>query len=191
MEWAVNAGWINSEETCRQWLDEQLDGPVAQQDLPLLARLYQCLEAGDTERAEYWDAMVLAMRETSELRHEEQQRGAALVTLLDVLKTRVLITPRSMVGAFASFCVAERINLTDCLAGYAYSWLDGQVTAAIKLVPLGQSQGQGMLYHSAQRIPSLVASALLLNDDAVGYTSPALAMASCLHETQYTRLFRS
>ncbi|MEM7258105.1 MAG: urease accessory protein UreF [Pseudomonadota bacterium] len=191
LEWAVQCGWITNVAEFTQWLDEQVHSLMLNQDLPLLNRLYSAVEAADDTALTYWDAMALAMRDTAELRLEEEQRGRALVALLQSLQVASGTNVRSQTAAFAAFCVAEQITLHDALAGYAYSWADSQVTAAIKLVPLGQAQGQGILYHTADQIPAVVARALTIEDDDIGYTAPALTMASCHHETQYSRLFRS
>jgi urease accessory protein len=191
LEWAVQAGWITNYEEFVQWLGEQLDGMIAQQDLPLLIRLYHSHAAKDCAAIEYWDAMALAVRETSELRREESQRGKALFTLLQSLGVPSLVTVESQLAAFACYCSAEQIPLHDTLAGYTYSWLDSQVTAGIKLVPLGQTHGQQLLYQLSNNIEAAVAHAKQIDDADIGYTSPALTLASCFHETQYSRIYRS
>lgn len=191
VEWAVHSSWITDEDDFIQWLTEQLNGLIAQQDLPLLIRLYRAGESSNHNTLLQWDALTLAMRETAEFRLEEEQRGRALWSLMQSLDVSSYCELRSYLSAFAAFCVAEQISLNDALAGYTYSWLDSQVTAAIKLVPLGQAQGQGILYRTADKIPDTVDRALTIEDDNIGYTSPALTLASCLHETQYSRLFRS
>ena len=43
----------------------------------------------------------------------------------------------------------------------------------------------------ADEIPGALERARTLDDEAIGASSPALAIASSRHETQYTRLFRS
>lgn len=191
LEWAVQAGWVASSDEFVQWLTEQLNGTIAQQDLPLLIRLYNAHHVKDLNTIKYWDAMSVASRETSELRREEEQRGRALQSLLQSFSLPVPLVLKSQLGAFACFCNSEQISLNDTLAGYTYSWLDSQVTAGIKLVPLGQTDGQGILYRLANNIDAAVACALTIDDEEVGYTAPSLTMASCLHETQYSRVYRS
>jgi urease accessory protein len=61
----------------------------------------------------------------------------------------------------------------------------------VKLIPLGQVAGQRLLLTLAEGIPVVVESALGLDDDDLGGALPIVALASSLHETQYTRLFRS
>ena len=74
---------------------------------------------------------------------------------------------------------------------YLWSWLENQVMAAIKAVPLGQVAGQRLLLALGARMPAAVAVAKAVADDDVASFAPGLALASARHETQYTRLFRS
>ena len=192
LEWAVEAGWLSDKDDLQQWLQEQLDGTMAQQELPLLIRLYNAYQLGDADTIRLWDQTVLAMRETSELRNEERQRGRALTTLITNLGFEAdAVEAASQLSGFARYCVYEHVSLQHTLQGYAYSWLDNQVTAGIKLVPLGQSQGQTILYQMGDDIQRAVDVALSVSDDEIGYASPRLAMASSFHEVQYCRLFRS
>ena len=68
---------------------------------------------------------------------------------------------------------------------------DGSVTAAVKLLPLGQSAGQRLLESLRRRIPGLLDIAARATDADIGAATPGAMLASCWHETQYTRLFRS
>ena len=75
----------------------------------------------------------------------------------------------------------------------AFSWLDNQVQAAVRTVPLGQSAGQRLLAALTPDIPAAVAQARNLQtrmDDWQSF-APMLAILSARHETQYSRLFRS
>jgi urease accessory protein len=65
------------------------------------------------------------------------------------------------------------------------------VAAAVKLVPLGHTAGQRLMLALGDEIPAAAASAAACRDDEIGLSLPGLAIASSLHETQYTRLFRS
>jgi urease accessory protein len=65
------------------------------------------------------------------------------------------------------------------------------VLAAVKAVPLGQVAGQRVLFSVALRIPPVVSRASVLADDDVTSFAPGFAFASCRHETQYSRIFRS
>jgi urease accessory protein len=94
-------------------------------------------------------------------------------------------------SAFAVAAVAWSIPADDACAGYAWAWCEAQVAAAVKLVPLGHTAGQRTLLALGAEIPAVVEIAAACRDDDIGVSLPGLAIASALHETQYTRLFRS
>ena len=77
------------------------------------------------------------------------------------------------------------------LRGYLWSWLENMVIGAVKLIPLGQSDGQRVLFRFTDVLEQACRDALDVEDDDIGASSPAQAIASSLHETQYCRLFRS
>jgi urease accessory protein len=83
------------------------------------------------------------------------------------------------------------VRVDAALAGLLWTWLEGQVAAAVKLVPLGQTAGQKLLFAAAAEIPALVATALALDDDDIGALAPGAALAAARHETLEVRLFRS
>jgi urease accessory protein len=63
--------------------------------------------------------------------------------------------------------------------------------AALKSVPLGQTDGQRVLLALSQRIPAVVEGAAAVKDDDLSNLAPGLALLSARHETQYSRIFRS
>jgi urease accessory protein len=196
IEWAVESGWIRDRGDLDAWLSDLLHGPLAQVDLPLLLRLQAATEARDREALATWIDWLPASRETAELRAEESNRGRALADLLVAwgLEGAGDWRPelaRSQAAAFAFAAAAWAIDPRVAATGYAWAWLEGLLLAAVKIVPLGQTQGQQVLLGLAGRIPLALERALTLEDDAIGASSPALAIASSRHESQYTRLLRS
>jgi urease accessory protein len=77
------------------------------------------------------------------------------------------------------------------MSGYLWTWSENQVLAAVKLVPLGQSAGQRLLHRLTAAMPGIVERAQALGDEAIGVGTLSQALASALHESQYSRLFRS
>lgn len=196
IEYAVEWGWIDSDDTLQQWLEDQMLTSIAQLDLPVLQRLYDAAQAGDGAALDEWSQFLLASRETSELRQEEINRGRALANLLialDVPSARQWkpILASCQAAAFATAAAGWNINYPDAAYGYLWSWLENLVLAAVKIIPLGQTRGQQLLYTMAEKIPDVVASSLEIEDELIGASNPALAIISSRHETQYTRLFRS
>jgi urease accessory protein len=196
IEWAVEAGWIRSAEDLEAWLIDQLQGSFAVLDLPLLMRMWEACRRVDAGAAASWVDWLLASRETAELRAEEANRGRALAELLVALalpgaRDWKPVLARSQAAGFAFAAIAWDVPKRESALGYGWGWLEGLVLAAVKIVPLGQTQGQAVLQRSIPILPPAVDRALRIRDREIGASSPALAIASSAHETQYTRLFRS
>ena len=95
--------------------------------------------------------------------------------------------------AFALGGLALGLDAEQMAHALAFSWLENQVQAAMRVVPLGQSSGQRLLAALLPDIPASVEQARNLQhrmDDWQSF-SPLLAILSSRHETQYSRLFRS
>jgi urease accessory protein len=196
IEYAVECGWIDSDDALQQWLEDQMLTSIAQLDLPVLQRLYDAAQAADETALEKWSQILLASRETSELRREEINRGRALATLLIALdvpcaKQWQPILASCQAAAFATAAAGWNISYRDAAYGYVWGWLENQVLAAVKIIPLGQTRGQQLLHTMAETIPAVVANSLQIADTMIGASNPALAIICSRHETQYTRLYRS
>lgn len=196
IEWAVECGWIATPTDLQNWLASQLHSGMTHLDIPVLQRLYHAVERADVETLEYWIHTLNASRETSELLLEEKNRGRALTDLLIALEIPNAarwkpLLAQSQSAAFALAAVHWQIPLQQTAYGYVWNWLENLVLSAVKIIPLGQTQGQKILHEMTALLPEVVAQGLRVADDDIGASSPALAIASSRHETQYTRLFRS
>jgi urease accessory protein len=193
LEYAIEAGWLEG-DALRDWLSDGLLLGIARLDLPVLIRAHSAAARADTAALNYWNNWLLACRETSELLLEDQQIGTALWRLLMTLKLPELPSLDQKPGyalAFAIACQRWHIAIDAALHGYCYSWLENQITAATKLVPLGQSAAQALLLELLEHVPQACVQAQGIEDDDIGLSLGGLAMASCRHERQHTRLFRS
>jgi len=116
-----------------------------------------------------------------------------LLTDLEITET-ALWTRAERVSFYTMFALASvkwHIDIHQAATGLLWSWLENQVAAAIKLVPLGQTDGQRLIGQLLQEIPVLLEQAQQLPDEEIGSSLPMLAVLSAQHETQYSRLFRS
>jgi len=193
LEYAIESGWARG-EALREWLADGLHLGLARLDLPVLLRAREAAAADATATLEHWNDVLLANRETRELLLEDQQIGAALWRLLTSLAGAPLPALTQPPGYAVAFAVATArwdIPYDDALAAYAFSWLENQVTAATKLVPLGQTAAQRLLLELLEEVPAACEEARGLDDEAIGLSLAGLALASCRHEHQHTRLFRS
>ncbi|MCX7087012.1 MAG: urease accessory protein UreF [Methylococcales bacterium] len=196
LERAVDDGWISNASDAAEWISGLMACCQTYIDLPILARLYDAWAGNNVEQIEHWSQILMAYRETAELRAEERQTGQALARLLgalDIVEMQPWIRKReaTLAGVFSFSAVYWDIPKRETLIGYLWSWLENQVLCAVKLVPLGQVAGQRLLKDLAANIPNFVDEALRLTDDDLGGSAFGLALASSRHEMQYSRLFRS
>ena len=193
LEYAIDAGWVRNDKEVSHWLESQLFFALARLDVPVLLRLHSAISDNNRERAQWWNDYCLASRETRELQLTDTATGLALQRLLPSLSVSSLIAepPVSFVCGYAQAAVSWQISADMAALGYCWAWLENQVNAATKLVPLGQTQAQTLLHTLQEKIPLAIEQAKLLGDDELGMSLPALSLASMYHETQYTRLFRS
>jgi urease accessory protein len=201
LEYAVQAGWVRDEASTLEWLQGLSSSGIGTLDLPILLRLHRAWSACDVGAVRHWNAQLIAARETAELRAEERHLGLALARVLleldigeagDWLEAAPACEcAPAFATLFALAAVRWHIRAGDALAGYLWAWSENQVLAAVKLVPLGQSAGQRLLHRLTAAMPAIVARAQALEDEAIGVATQSQALASALHESQYTRLFRS
>jgi urease accessory protein len=196
LEQAVTAGWVHDEASTYAWIASLARDGLARLDVPILLRQHALWSRGDVAAVCAWDDFLAASRETRELSLEDQQVGGALLRLVQSLDLAApdvwpASRPPSHVTAFALACARSGVDARSAALGFLWASCEGQTSAAVRLIPLGQTAGQRVTARLGRELPALITLAGELPDEALGATLPALAIASALHETQYTRLFRS
>jgi len=199
LEAAVDRSIVRDAPTAAQWIGDVMEYSVGRMEAATLLRSIAAWRARDIAAIDNWNALFFASRETAELRAETAQMGYSLRKLL-----RELAGPNEEAQAhlarldeiafptsFAFAAVHWQISAQAALAGYLWSWLENQVMASLKAVPIGQTDGQRMLLTLGNRIGAIVERAALLEDEDLGSFAPGFALLSSHHETQYSRLFRS
>lgn len=195
LESAVDAGLADTAAKAGDWLLDQLHLTLARSDLPVVAAAMQAWAASDHAALAALDGWLRSTRESAEFVLQTEQMGRSLLEWLklhheDAAQCFAGLTPCYPIAyAFA----AQRTGACarDACLAFAFGWAENLVAAAVKAVPLGQSDGQRMLGRLAQAIPQAVDDALALPPEARQAFSPMLAILSSRHETQYSRLFRS
>jgi urease accessory protein len=141
--------------------------------------------------------LAAAMRATAETATESRSQGQAFLAAIraawpNPVFARCALGPApSYAVAVAAATAAAGIDAEPALAAYLQALAATLVSAAVRLVPLGQTDGQRILAGLAARIPAIVVRARCASLDDLGSSTPLVEWTSMQHETQYTRLFRS
>lgn len=194
LEAAIEAGLVHDERSALEWIESVLDLTLATMDAPLFLRLSAAWASGGEAAAREWNDIVLASRESAELRAESVQMGYSLVRLLDELGEAHPFNAWEEVSfpaAYTYWAARCGVSPRDALVGYLWGWAENQAMAAVKAVPLGQSAGQRLLFQLAPRLVDCAARAEAIGDEALANAAPGYALLCATHETQYSRLFRS
>lgn len=199
LEAEVEAATIVDAATASRWIGDALTLNLARFEAPLWCRLQAAWRSGDYGGVRELNDWFIATRETAELRAETLQMGYSMRRLFlelgefdaEVLGELGRMDQIAFPAAF-TFAVAQwQIPPRDALIAYLWSWLENQVMAALKAVPLGQSDGQRILIRLGERLSAIAEQSLVTEPASFANFAPGLAIASSIHETQYSRLFRS
>ena len=197
LETAIEAGIVRDETTTRSWITSGLLEVLGRCELPVLFAQFtswQTHAVADLKRVDHWFRVT---RETKELREETEQMGWSLVRLALSLeindsprrKTLAEMRPIGLPSAYAFVAQGLQLNSEAAAAAFAFSWVENQVSVALKTVPLGQSAGQRILMALRAVVKRALEQPREL--ERVSTFTPHLAILSARHETQYSRLFRS
>ena len=201
LEAAIDSGLVKDAASAERWIQEVFLGVFARSEAPLWLLSYQAWADGDQKVVQDLNDYFLASRETQELRAETEQMGWSLLQIAQSLgwggesvEQLAGMKPLSLLTAhtYASFHL--KIQTQNGLAAYAFSWIENQVAASLKAIPLGQVAGQQALTKIRLLVPQMVAEAkerAKSDLSMIDNFSPMLAILSSRHETQYSRLFRS
>jgi urease accessory protein len=202
LEWAVEAGHVHDRKSLVDWLEVDLSYGSGRNEAIFFSEAWRC--ATDDDHAKLYEIAELAtaFRGSSEFALESSQQGAAsLATLRRVWPDRLLDWLSEILGdrhIQPSFSVVlgirsarQGIPVSLALPAFLQSYVANLVTAGVRLIPLGQTDGQATLAELEE--PVLVASAQAKRATIADLGSAAFIvdLASMAHETQYTRLFRS
>jgi urease accessory protein len=198
LEWTVEAGTVRDAATLGDWVEDILSRGAGRSDGIFLAEAWRAVTAGDERRLSETAELAAAFAPSAERRLETLAQGAAFLAAtraawpsatLDRLAAQVdEIAYPVAVGACAA---AHGLPLTATAQAYLQAFAANLVSAGVRLIPLGQTDGLRVLARLEPLIPPLVTRALRAGLDDIGGASVMADIASMRHETQYTRLFRS
>jgi urease accessory protein len=196
LEHAVEIGAVGDEESAAAWILGLMSHSLRAVDLPVLARLHAAWGDGDPAAVRRWNDLLWASRGAREIQDEDQRLGNALARVLtglgvDAAAPWVAHPRATYANLFALAAASWDVPARAAGLGYLFSWAEAQIGAATRLIPLGQTASQRILSRAVAAIPAAVDGGLALPDADIGFSAPGHAIGCALHETQYSRLFRS
>lgn len=199
IEWAVEAGDVKDAETCAAWLSDLLEHGGAWSDAVLLAAAHRAAAQQNDEALREVAELAAALAPSLERRLETLKQGDAFL-----LATRAA-WPCAVLDRFAKVWSGETafpvavgvaaaghgVALLPALEAYLLAFVTNLVSAAVRLIPLGQTDGTKIVARLTLLAREVAARAARSTLDDVGGAALRSDIASMRHETQHTRLFRS
>ncbi len=200
LETLILAGAIPDGATLRHWLGQELQWGAIRQDGAAMAAVMAALAAEpDWATVLEWNQWLSAVREAEEMRHQSWQMGTSLRRLLRDLEPTAVATwppalrqdPCNFAIVFGLAAAHWQLPMAPTLLVYLESWAANLISAAVRLVPLGQTEGQRVLLQLGPALAIAAATLPTLGRSQLTTCNWGLALAAMNHETLYSRLFRS
>jgi urease accessory protein len=200
LETAVEEGLVKDRVSLVTWLQSLLQHGTAVVDGALFAAAWRSATAEDWPAFDAIAERAAAWRGTSEMALEARQQGGSfLSTTRTAWPHEALDAAHQRHGgelalpvAVALAAAVHEIALALALEGYLHAFTANLISAAVRSVPLGQSDGQIALAALAPAVHAATEAAMVADHlDEIGTATPLLDWCSMRHEVQYTRLFRS
>jgi len=207
LEVLVQEGSLNDAAALLRWLRAELERGALALETAALAELrqamtgwHQGLGAGDDPASAVTDldGWLLALREAPEVRAQQRQMGASLLQLLADLgwplpEPKPGVAPPTLAwpAAFAWAGLCLEIGSPELEEAYLYGWTANQISAAVRLVPLGATDGQRLQLQLAPLIAARAAELAAADPRELWSGGVGAGLAQLRHAELYSRLFRS
>jgi urease accessory protein len=201
LEWAIEEGTVTGPAPLRAWIDDVLRHGGGRSDAILFAAAWRAAAAGDDAYLAEIAELAVAIQPSRERHLEVTAQGRAFLDTVTAswpgerLNALAALfpagTPVAYPVAVALAAAAEGVPLKPALAAFAGAFVANLVSAGVRAIPIGQTDGQRIIAALAPAVEETAGRAETASLDDLGGAALRADIASMKHETQYTRLFRS
>jgi urease accessory protein len=199
LETFVQQGMVKNSSNAKEFVTVMLSRSLFYTDAAFVSLAYDAARLGDLEKLMELDEECTAVKLPMEIRHTSQKLGNRLIKIFQPLCTQPLtIDFRDRVAAqkttgnysvvFGMYATALGIDKREMITGFYFNAAAGMVTNCVKLIPLGQQDGQELLFSLQPLIIELVEKTLVPDEDLLGLCCTGFDIASMQHEQLYSRL---
>jgi urease accessory protein len=198
LEWVIERGDVADADALGEWIENVLAHGAGRSDVILLAEAWRGIAAGDAKLLAEATELAGALAPSAERRMETLAQGMAFLDAVEAVWPRPVLRRLRASGADLAFPVvvgacaaAHGLPLLPTALAFCQAFAANLVSAGLRLIPLGQTDGLRVLARLEPLVANLVAAALGAGLEDVGGAAIAADIASMRHATQSTRLFRS
>lgn len=199
LEVLIQSGTLVDENSLLQWLEAELQRGSVRLEAAALRLLVDNLngwcrrtDPAARDRLIELDGWLLACREAAEVRAQQRQMGQSLLQLLAEMGHVLPEAPGlSWPAAWAWAAMALDVPIEEMVQGYLYSWVANQLSAAVRLLPLGPIRAQVLQQRLLPLITAQASQLQSVDPWSLWNGGVGSAMAQLAHAELYSRLFRS
>jgi urease accessory protein len=199
IEWAFESGDVTDAKTTEQWIADLIECGGPWSDAVLLAASHRAASVKEFDQLREISEFAAALSPSKERKLETMAQGEAFMNAVGAAWPNKTLD--KIIGAIsreAAYPVAVgvasaayEIPLRVTLESYLLAVVSNFVSAAVRLIPLGQTDGIKIVAKLTPGVREIAARAEKSSLEDVGGAAIRSDIASMKHETQYTRLFRS
>jgi urease accessory protein len=202
LETYVQHGIVKEKESAKDFIVSQLSQNIFYTDAAFVSLAYKAAEASDMETLVGLDEECTAVKLPKEMRQMSQKLGLRLGKIFlplckderaDAYQRKVKSGESTghYAVVFGLYAAVLNIPKKEALAAFFYNAAVGMATNSVKLVPLGQQDGQEILFSLHSLIDELATKALTPNKELIGFCCTGFDIRCMQHERLYSRLYMS
>lgn len=202
LETYVQYGLVKDAPTAKGFIVQQLSQNILHTDAAFVSLSYDAAGANDLKALLKLDEECTAVKLPKEMRQASQKLGLRLVKIFAALQPNGLVEDYqnavACTRATGHYCIAFGllanvlgIEKRETLTGYFYNAAASMVTNCVKLIPLGQLEGQAVLFSLQALMAEWVVKSVTPNRDSIGLCCAGFDIRSMQHERLYSRLYMS
>ena len=189
-------------DTSKEFITSMLQYNLHYTDAAFVSLAYDAGMAADLYKLLQLDDECSAVKLPAEIRGAGRKLGTRLLKIFEPLSaSSMLSTYKNTIldgGASGNYCIGFglvasvlKISKEDALTGFYYNAAAGMVTNCVKLVPIGQQEGQELLFSLHPLISSLVERSLTPDVSKIGFCCSGFDIRCMQHEGLYSRVYMS
>jgi urease accessory protein len=194
LETAAATGRVRDNDSLGEWMDYFLSGVFEPCEGLAVVKCMLALKTADFDTLWRLDEELTAIRPAAAVRAASAGVGKRLLSTYVAITGSNPLTPLPQGNAPAAYAVVLfhcGLEARDAALAYGYNRLAGIVSAGLRLIPLGQQQGQALLTRTLDRLPVAVDRIFEMKDEPLRSFNPLLDVEQMNHQYIYSRLFRS
>lgn len=202
LETYVQTGIVKDKSSARDFIVQMLSQNICYTDAAFVSLAYDAAKRNDIEEIKRLDQHCTAIKLPREIRQASQKLGMRLLKIFEMMGSSTIIeqmkkdihhaiTDHNYAVVFGVIATALAIEKKQALTGFYYSAAAGMVTNSVKLIPLGQQDGQEILFSLQPLLTTLIEKSLEPDQERIGLCCPAFDIHAMQHERLYSRLYMS